>query len=179
MGIVKTMLFGGDHLTEKQEKWRKIFMYLVSGGVTTVVNFASFLIFDLLVTAKLNVSVFGYAFDLMTLINQIIAWVIAVLVAYLTNRIFVFRSSGSVIKELLSFAAARVVSFLVIELGIFSIMIAVCENGFNTPQDSTWFAIGSFAFTYLHLIKILNSVFVVIANYVMSKIFVFKKEDMK
>ena len=179
MGLIKKIVFGDPSFTESQEKKRKLFMYLVSGGVTTVVNFASFLIFDLLVTAKLNVSVFGYAFDLMTLINQIIAWVIAVLVAYLTNRIFVFRSSGSVIKELLSFAAARVVSFLVIELGIFSIMIAVCENGFNTPQDSTWFAIGSFAFTYLHLIKILNSVFVVIANYVMSKIFVFKKEDMK
>ena len=68
---------------------------------------------------------------------------------------------------------------MVIELGIFSIMIAICENVFNTPQDSTWFAIGAFAFTYLHLIKILNSVFVVVANYVLSKVFVFKKEDMK
>ena len=179
MGFIKTILVGGEHLTEKQEKWRKIFMYLVSGGFTTVVNLAAFLIFDLLVQAKLNVSIFGYEFDLMTLINQIIAWTIAVIVAYLTNRIFVFRSSGSVIKELLSFAAARIVSFLVIELGIFSIMIAVCENVFNTPQDSTWFMIGSFSFTYLHLIKILNSVFVVVANYALSKIFVFKKEDMK
>ncbi|SCW35823.1 Putative flippase GtrA (transmembrane translocase of bactoprenol-linked glucose) [Ruminococcaceae bacterium YRB3002] len=179
MGAIKTVLFGGEHLTEGQEKFRKIFMYLVCGGFTTVVNTVSFLVFDLLVTQEVNLSIFGYEFDLMVLLNQIIAWILAVVAAYVTNRIFVFRSSGSIIRELLSFAAARVVSFLVIELGIFSLMIAICESGFGIPKETAMFVIGSFSFTYLYLIKVLNSIFVVVANYVMSKIFVFKKEDLK
>ena len=179
MGAIKTILFGGEHLTEGQEKFRKIFMYLVCGGFTTVVNNAAFLLFDLFVKQEVNLSIFGYQFDLMVLLNQIIAWTLAVVAAYVTNRIFVFRSSGSVVRELLSFAAARVVSFLIIELGIFSIMIAICESGFGVPKESVMFAIGSFNFTYLYLIKVLNSILVVVANYVMSKWFVFKKEDLK
>ncbi len=179
MGAIKTVLYGGEHLTEKQEKIRKLFMYLVSGGLTTLVNTVSFLVFDLLVKKEVNLSVFGYEFDLMVLLNQIIAWTLAVITAYLLNRIFVFRSSGSVIRELLSFAAARVVSFLILELGVFSIMIAVCEGAFGCPKEDAMFLIGSFKFTYLYLIKILNAVLVVIANYVLSKWFVFKKEDMK
>jgi hypothetical protein len=38
--------------------------------------------------------------------------------------------------------------------------------------------IGSFAFTYDYLVKLINCVFVVIANYVLSKLMVFKKKDM-
>lgn len=179
MGAIKTVLYGGEHLSEKQEKIRKAFMYLVCGAFTTVVNNASFLIFDILVKQKVNISIFGYEFDIMILLNQVIAWTLAVLAAYITNRIFVFRSSGSVVRELLSFAAARVVSFLILELGVFAIMIAICEGLFGIPQEQAMFNIGSFKFTYLYLLKVLNSIFVIIANYVMSKLFVFKKEDLK
>ena len=38
--------------------------------------------------------------------------------------------------------------------------------------------IASFAFTYDYLVKRINCVFVVIANYVLSKIMVFRKKDM-
>ena len=38
--------------------------------------------------------------------------------------------------------------------------------------------IWSFAFTYEYLCKLINSVFIMIANYVMSKLMVFKKKDM-
>ena len=179
MGKIKTILLGGEHLTEKQEKIRKIFMYLVCGGFTTVVNTVAFLLFDLLVKKQINVSLFGKDFDLMVLLNQVIAWVLAVLAAYITNRIFVFRSKGSVIRELLSFAAARVASFLVLELGVFSLMIIICEQVFSTPTENVMFMIGSFKFTYLYLIKVLNAVFVVVSNYILSKLFVFRKEDLK
>lgn len=177
MNFIKSILFGGSNLTEKQEKYRKIFMYLVSGGFTTVINFLSFYLFDLLVKAEVNVSLFGSKFDLMVVLNQIIAWVLAVLAAYFTNRIFVFRSKGSIIRELLTFAGARVISFLVLELGVFSLMLWIFEGPMNIPQETIIFALGKFEFTYLYLVKILNCVFVMIANYVMSKLMVFKKED--
>ena len=38
--------------------------------------------------------------------------------------------------------------------------------------------IGSFAFTYDYLVKLINCIFVIIANYVLSKLMVFKKKDM-
>jgi len=174
---LKTILYGGEELSPKQEKIRKFFMYLVSGGITTVVNFISFYLFDVLVTAEVNVKVFSYNLDLMLLLNQFIAWFLAVISAYFLNRIFVFLSKGSILRELLSFAAARVLSFIVIEWGLFTVMLAIAEKGMGIPQDSVWFSIGSFDVTCLYVVKILDSVILVIANYVMSKLMVFRKED--
>ena len=38
MGIIKKIVFGDPSFNESQEKKRKLFMYLVSGGLTTVAN---------------------------------------------------------------------------------------------------------------------------------------------
>ena len=51
MGFIKTIIVGGEGLTEKQEKLRKLFMYLVSGCVTTAVNWICYVVFDKLVKA--------------------------------------------------------------------------------------------------------------------------------
>ncbi|MCR4671500.1 MAG: GtrA family protein [Saccharofermentans sp.] len=174
---VKAILYGSENLSPTQEKARKAFMYLCSGGLTTVVNFASFAIFDKLVNAHVNVNIFGWDMDLMVMLNQLIAWLLAVLTAYITNRIFVFRSKGNVLRELLSFGAARVASFLVIELGILYLQLAISDKVFGCPQETILGYIGSFAFTCLYLNKLLNSVIIVFANYFMSKIMVFRKDD--
>lgn len=182
MGFIKTIIVGGEGLTEKQEKLRKLFMYLVSGCVTTAVNWICYVVFDKLVKADMMVNMFGKEVSLKFIINQIVCWIIAVLVAYFLNRITVFRSKGSVLRELFTFAGARVISFLVLELGVYSLMIWACISitglPINTPM-ATWNIIAwSFAFTYEYLCKLINSVFIMIANYVMSKLMVFKKKDM-
>ena len=174
---IKAVLYGSENLSPTQEKLRKAFMYLCSGGLTTVVNFTSFAVFDKLVKAQVNVNLFGWDMDLMVMLNQLIAWLLAVLTAYITNRIFVFRSKGNVLRELLSFAAARVASFLIIELGVLYVQLAISDKIFGCPQDTVLGYIGSFAFTCLYLNKLLNSVIIVFANYFMSKIMVFKKAD--
>ena len=46
---LKTIIVGGKDLTEKQEKIRKLFMYLVSGGITTVVNWVLYIVIDKLI----------------------------------------------------------------------------------------------------------------------------------
>lgn len=178
MGIIKKIIFGDKDFTEKQEKTRKLFMYLVSGGVTTVVNWVAYILFDKLITTGMSVQLFGKDFSLKFIINQIVCWVLAVLVAYFLNRITVFRSKGNIMRELLSFAGARIISFLVLELGLYSLMIwaTVSMTGHEISYPMTHF--GSFAFTYEYLVKLINSVFIVIANYVMSKLMVFKKKDM-
>lgn len=174
---LKILLRGGDGLSEKQEKIRSIFMYLVSGGLTTLANLVCFYLFDYFVKAELNVAVFGKEFDMLLLINQVISWFVAVIVAYVTNRAFVFVSNNSIIKEFLSFAAARIATLVTIELGLFSVMVMLCESVLKTPEDAVIFSIGGFTVTALFVVKIVNSVILVVANYVLSKIFVFKKTD--
>ena len=182
MGIIKTIIVGGEGLTEKQEKIRKLFMYLVSGCLTTAVNWICYVAFDKLVKADMMVDLFGKEVSLKFIINQIVCWIIAVLVAYFLNRVTVFRSKGSVLRELLTFAGARVLSFLVLEIGFYSLMIWACVSitglPINTPMAVWQIFAWSFAFTYEYLCKLINSVFIMIANYVMSKLMVFKKKDM-
>jgi putative flippase GtrA len=82
----------------------------------------------------------------------------------------------------MSFFGARIISFLVLELGLYSLMIWGCVALTGLPIDTAMTTISifglSFGFTYEYLVKLINSVFVVIANYVMSKLMVFKKNDM-
>ena len=182
MGIIKTIIVGGEGLTEKQEKIRKLFMYLVSGCLTTAVNWICYVAFDKLVKADMAVSLFGKEFSLKFIINQIVCFIIAVIVAYFLNRVTVFRSKGNVFRELLTFFGARILSFLVLEIGVYSLMIWACVSITGLPIDTpmaVWqIIIWPFAFTYEYLCKLINSVFIMIANYVMSKVMVFKKKDM-
>ena len=175
---IKTIIFGSKELTESQEKKRKLFMYLVSGGLTTVANWIVYIIVDLTVKSDMMMSVFGFEFTLKYGLKQIIGWIVAVIVAYILNRITVFRSKGNVIRELFTFAGARVLSFVVLELGLLYLMIWICEMITGVPATTPMVMIGSFAFTYDYFVKLLNSVFVVIANYVLSKLMVFRKKDM-
>ena len=179
---LKTIIVGGKDLTEKQEKIRKLFMYLVSGGITTIVNWVLYIVIDKLIQLDMTVVIFGKPVSLKFIINQIICWIVSVLVAYFLNRITVFRSKGSVGRELMSFFGARIISFLVLELGLYSLMIWGCVAMTGLPIDTPMTTISifgfSFGFTYEYLVKLINSVFIVIANYVMSKLMVFKKKDM-
>ncbi len=178
MGIVKKIVFGDPSFTESQEMKRKLFMYLVSGGLTTAANWIVYILFDLLVQSDMMVTLFGNEFSLKIAAKQIVGWIVAVTVAYILNRITVFRSKGNVIRELFTFAGARVLSFLVLELGVMYLMIWACEAITGQPASTPMFMIASFAFTYDYLVKLINCVFVVIANYVLSKIMVFRKKDM-
>ena len=177
MGII-TKIFGDPSFTESQEKKRKLFMYLVSGGLTTAANWIVYILFDLLVKSDMSLSVLGFDFSLKIAVKQIVGWIVAVIVAYFLNRITVFRSKGSILRELITFAGARVLSFVVLELGVMYLMVWICELITKVPVETPMTYIGSFAFTYDYLVKLINCIFVVIANYVLSKIMVFRKKDM-
>ena len=47
MGLIKKIVFGDPSFTESQEKKRKLFMYLVSGGLTTLTNFVCYALFNI------------------------------------------------------------------------------------------------------------------------------------
>ncbi len=132
--FVKSLLFGDDSLSPEQAKTRMLVMYLFTGVITTIVNFIFFTAFNELVPFHYDVTLFKWEFDLFLLVNQTIAWLASVIVAYITNRAFVFVSNGNYIKEFFIFATARIVSFFLVELGTFSLFLLLLENVMKIPH---------------------------------------------
>ena len=130
----------------------EIWAYLIVGILTTIVA--------MIVKLGLLYTVFYARTDAQILIAEVIAWVVAVAFAYITNRIFVFKSkSKNYFKEIVSFVSGRIFTLLV---GMF-IMWFICS--FLHLNDDTWVFIAT----------MIDQVTVTILNYVVSKLFVFKK----
>lgn len=130
---------------ELMKKHREVLVYLVFGVLTTVVNYLVYLpCYNLL---KIPASV-----------SNVISWACAVIFAYLTNKPFVFRSMDwsmkTVVPEFLKFVGCRVASGA-LETGILLLTVDVLHQDGN-------------------LWKLATSVLVVAANYVGSKLLVFR-----
>lgn len=128
-------------------KYSDIVSYLFFGGLTTVVNYVVYL-------PCYNMLHFSAA------ISNVIAWVVAVAFAYLTNKPFVFKSHDWSMKtvgpELTKFVGCRIGSGLLETAFIFVTVDCLNWNG------NIW--------------KLVTSVLVVILNYVASKLLVFRKK---
>ena len=134
-----------EKLKALYEKYRATVIYLVFGVLTTVVNYAVF------------VPLYSWV-QLPASICNGIAWVAAVAFAYVTNKLFVFESKSwksGVLGELLRFVGSRVASGLIETV---SLLLTVDILGWNGI-----------------IMKLLLAVFVIVFNYVLSKLFVFKK----
>jgi len=129
------------------EKKKELIYYLFFGVLTTVVGIGTF-------------SFFVYAFQLNEHIANTLSWIAAVTFAFFTNRIWVFSaptdSKSAFFRQLLSFYGGRLFSFGVEEIIIF---IFITRLEYNEL-----------------LIKILGNIVVLILNYIVSKLFVFKKK---
>ncbi len=141
--------------------------YIIFGGLTTVVNLAVFKLFDLVFTSVTQAD--------LTLITNFIAWVAAVIFAFVTNKIWVFESkswAGSILKkEIPTFVGARLFSLGVEELGL---LIFITLLGFDRFE---WSVFGLFNLGGKMMVKIGLAVIVVIMNYVFSKFIIFKNKE--
>ncbi|HCC03470.1 MAG TPA: hypothetical protein DEP51_01235 [Clostridiales bacterium] len=138
---------GLKKLADWYREHREGMRYLVFGVLSTIINIVVFAICERML-------------HLSTIISNVIAWIIAVLFAYITNKLYVFDSKTTkkqeLAKEIISFFSARIFT-LVIET-IF-LKIVIDKLGFNEI-----------------LMKIISNVIVIVLNYVFSKIFIFKEE---
>ena len=126
------------------EKHKQVLLYLFFGGCTTLVSIGSFALADALVNE---------------LIANIISWILAVTVAYATNRIWVFRSRAEGRekgKEAVAFYTARLSTLGIEELLIF---VFVTLLGCNSL-----------------LVKALAQILVLVGNYLLSKFLIFRKK---
>lgn len=134
------------------KKYREIIVYVIVGGLTTVVSWVAKFLFNFIFYA-------GTAFPTpsQNLVLSIVNWFAGVAFAYPTNRKFVFESKDpKILPECIKFVLSRV-STLILDAVVMQILVAVGLD--------------------LYIATLISAVLVVIANYVFSKVFVFKKKD--
>ena len=127
-------------------KYKEVISYLFFGGCTFVVSIASF-----------------YVLNRVLLLNEhianVISWILAVTFAYITNKIFVFGSKikdpKGLFREIGSFFSARLLT-----LGMEEVILFVGVDLMNVDTM---------------LVKIVGQIVVIISNYFLSKLFIFKK----
>jgi len=133
-------------------KYEEIISYLFFGVLTTIVSFGSYLIFA-------NVF-FPNKTDLDIQIANVLSWVCAVTFAYITNRIWVFKSKTkgkAKIKEIFEFTLARIAS-LIVDMAMMYILYSLIH------MNDT-------------IAKIIVQFVIVAMNYILSKVIIFKKVD--
>ncbi len=95
----------------------RLFRYLITGGMTTAVNyviyFGLFMTAGRSVTAAVTAGAGGAADSVFSLAANSLAWLGAVIFAYFANRRFVFRSDNSILHEFMQFALLRLASLTV------------------------------------------------------------------
>lgn len=127
------------------EKYKSILMYLFFGICTTVINIVTYWMFYI-------------SLDFPNVLSTIFSWIISVLFAYITNKLWVFesRSFGKkvLVREIATFFGARFISGI-IDLAIMFLFV-----------DMLLFP--------AMIIKFISNIFVVIFNYVTSKVVIFK-----
>lgn len=148
MNKIKTLL----------NKYKEMLLYLVFGVLTTVVNYVVYF----------GCKAAGVGYKPAT----VIAWVLAVAFAYVTNRIWVFESKNSgfkgISKEIALFVSARLFS-LILELIIMYIGMDLCKAGEYILD------ISSHILPFGELItKTIAQFVIIISNYVFSKCIIFR-----
>lgn len=138
---------------------KEVLLYLLFGGLTTVVS----VIFFAIPMNMLDLGegkLLGFTIDYDVTISNVISWVCAVTFAYVTNRTWVFEDKAHGAKpvavECAAFFAGRLFT-LVVETLLLNVMTTTLKM-----QEI--------------IAKIIVSIVTIILNYIISKLFVFKKE---
>ena len=137
-------------ILEIYKKYKEIINYLIVGGLTTLVS---------LIVYYISVFTFLDPTNALQLqLANILSWIAGVTFAYFTNRKYVFESKNeNKLEESAKFVSSRITTLF---LDMFVMWIGVTILLFNDK-----------------IIKIISQILVIVGNYVLSKLFVFKKAD--
>ncbi len=142
-------------------KNKSVLLYLFFGGLTTLVSILTFWLAELFIRPDFNVSIFGSMYSAKVVLSNAISWICAVLFAFFTNRIWVFYSPTDswtgFFKQMTAFFGGRFATFL-LETAILVVFVSILN--FNEM-----------------LMKIIAQLVVLVSNYVISKLIVFRKRS--
>lgn len=129
-------------------KYQEAIDYLFWGGVAFVLSMVLFYIFANVMMIEEQIA-------------NVITWIICVIFTYLTNRTFVFRSKTkgikAITKEFTEFTSARLAT-LILE----NIVLFICID---------------LLLWHNMIAKLIGQFLVIVSNYVLSKVWIFKKKD--
>ena len=137
-------------MQELLRRYRGLILYGIFGVLTTAVNMVVYyLCFDVL--------------SIPNLISTAIAWLISVLFAFITNKLWVFESKSFAktvfFRELVSFFSCRIAT------GVLDMTIMYVAVDRLAQNEILW--------------KLLSNIIVIVLNYAASKLLIFKKESKK
>lgn len=138
----------------KNEKIRKMISYIFFGALTTLVNWCVYV----LLTWALGMQSHDRGSTLYVLIGStstFTAWLASVLFAFFTNKRYVFKSRNGAWKEFGLFISARVLSYLIFDLALYTALLYVMNDKLD---------------------KLLMNVLVIVFNYIASKWVVFRQK---
>lgn len=155
------------------EKYREIITYIFFGIITTAVSMGVYFAILLFAEYVGKISPNESTFNVVRLVAQIIQWVAGVLVAFFTNKKWVFNAGGTTKKE----TAKELLSFSLGRVGTLGLDTAL-TFGTVWLLNALNYVPFKFILTFTADLwsKIVASVVVIITNYVISKFFVFKKK---
>jgi putative flippase GtrA len=164
-------------LKELIQKKKQLILYLSFGFLTTVVSLLAWYL-----TLKLGVKIWhdevGAPTAFLDVLGSTTQWVTGVLFAFVTNKLWVFteadRGIRVTMRQLAVFSGSRVLTYF-LEVGINLGMIALLE-ALHCPVFIISVGFADFTVDARLWAKILSSVAVVISNYFISKLFVFRKK---
>lgn len=154
-------------IIELFKKYKEPIMYIIVGGLTTVVSFLSQFLAHLIGADTKAIFADGITLSAInalmnegsTMLATVISWICAVTFAFFANKILVFESKEKgkgFIREFISFYAARIFTF---GLELLCMFIFVELLSFNEMA-----------------IKLGVQILILILNYVFSKLLVFRKK---
>ena len=135
-------------------EYKEAMRYLVFGALTTLVNIVSYAIFAKLILLPIKNE------QIIINVSDIIAFILSVIFAYITNKKYVFNSKTENKKELLR----EIVSFTMCR--IFTQIISIIMM-----NASIWLGINDV------IMKILANIVIIILNFVLSKLIIYKKGE--
>lgn len=127
-------------------KFEEIILYLIVGATTMMISVGSYAFLSKILHLHYQIC-------------NVLSWIIAVTCAYILNKIVVFKSKTKtkkeLIKEIYEFVKYRIISLLGELLFMYLFVSVIHINDL--------------------IAKVIVQVLVVIANYIFSKLFIFKK----
>lgn len=150
-------------LLHERDKMREMALYLLFGVLTTLVSWGVYYIWRQ-VFGLTQYAVDSVRYALIANFGQVVAFVLSVIFAFVTNKRWVFHSDkGSedgLWKEIGLFFSARVLGWIIFDLALFNLCLQLLGNA--VADADLW-------------IKLLMNVLVVIFNYAASKFVIFRK----
>lgn len=154
------------------KEYKEVINYIFFGALTTVISFATYYLFRFIFPDENSVPVFlRWTFNLTavfstesaTVLPVLLSWLCAVVFAYVTNRIWVFESRARgwhIASEFVKFCGARLLTLFVDLLIMFLLVDLTGISG------TLW----------EFCAKMISNVFVLVLNYILSKLLVFRKK---